>query len=396
MNTLRKLTQSYYIGLTFITLVLLGCKNDDNSVPNTPTPPPDATVKMKHGLAIVSGAGEVKTTFLQGLKDLSKSSVDNSNSTEVGQFTSVYSDGKAMFTAGFGAPATMKKFVFDKKGKAVFEQEIIIPGSNSFSTVEILNETTGYATVGGGIAKVIRFDPSTMRITGEINLKKAGDGLFYSDMIIREDYLFVALNDFGKSKKAMIAVVDLKKNALHKVITDERTATLFNTLTSEIMTMDAQGTIYVQASGLFNDKPSGILKIKKGETEFDTSYFFDLGAATGKTCFGLYAFENGTAFTTISENDDNFFGTDGAKPVFRYRKIELSSTKDLGDLEQSLPNTFAASRSSFMKKVSKEEILFSIAGTKEDALYSYTISSGKVSKKMTSTSGYITGLITLK
>ncbi len=391
-NTLKKAAHILFTGFIFATIsILSGCKSDDNSVP-----PEETTVKINHGLAIVSGAGDVKTTFLQGLTDLNQTSIDNANGTEVGQFSSIYSDGKAMFTAGFGAPATMKKFVFDKTGKAVLDQEIIIPGSNSFSSVEILNETTGYATVGGGISKVIQFNPATMRITGEINLKDAGDGLFYSDMIIRDTNLFITLNDFGGSGSAKIAVVDLNTNSLSKVITDDRTATLFNTLTAEIMTTDAQGNIYVQASGLFSGKPSGVLRIKAGETEFDTDYFFDLKAATGNTCFGLYHFSNGMVCTTISENDDNFFGTDGASPSFRYRKIDLSKAKDLGDLEASLPNTFAASRTSFMKQVSDDEVLFAIAGTEEDALYSYEISSGNVSKKMKSTSGYITGLITLK
>lgn len=391
-NKFKKAAHILFTVLIFITIsILSGCNNDDNSIPSEET-----AVKINHGLAIVSGAGEVKTTFLQGLTDLNNSSIDNTSGTEVGQFSSIYSDGKAMFTAGFGAPATMKKFVFNKTGKAILDQEIIIPGSNSFSSLEILNETIGYATVGGGISKVIQFNPTTMRITGEINLKDAGDGLFYSDMIIRDTYLFITLNDFGGSGSAKVAVVDLNTNSLSKIITDDRTATLFNTLTSEIMTADAQGDIYIQASGLFSDKPSGVLRIKAGETEFDKNYFFDLKAATGKTCFGLYHFSNGIACTIISENDDNFFGTDGANPAFRYRKINLSNTTDLGDLEASLPNTFAASRTSFMKQVSEEEVLFAIAGTEEDALYSFEISSGTVSRKMKSNSGYITGLISLK
>ncbi|WP_103863604.1 hypothetical protein [Aquimarina sp. I32.4] len=391
MNKLKSTTYIYILGL-LVAFNMLSCGSDDDATTSVEEP----VVKINHGVAVVSGAGDVKTTFLQGLTNLNTTSIDNKNSTEVGQFSSVYSDGKAMFTAGFGSPATMKKFVFDKEGKAVLEQEIIIPGSNSFSSLEILNETTGYATVGGGISKVIQFDPSTMRITGEIDLKDVGDGIFYSDMVIKDTNLFVALNDFGGSGTAKVAVVDLKTNTLSKIITDDRTATLFNTLTSEIMTVDAQGDIYIQASGLFSDKPSGVLRIKNGQTDFDTTYFFDLGAAFGKTCFGLYHFGEGATFTIISENDDNFFGTDGANPVFRYQKIDLAGTKKVGDLETSLPNTFAASRTSFMKKTSDDEVLFPISGTEEDALYSYKISSGSVTKKMVSTSGYITGIITLK
>lgn len=350
-------------------------------------------VPITFGMAIVSGAGDVNTTFLQGLIDLDITSVDNSSSTELAQFAAVYSDGSSLFTAGFGAPATMGKYVFNSAGEAALDQEIIVPGSNSFSAVEIIDQSKAYATVGGGLSRAVEFSPSEMRITGEIDLSDAGEGLFYSDMIVRDNTLFITLNDFGTSGEAKVAVVDLSTNTLAKVISDARTATLFGTLTSSIMAQDANGDIYVQGSGLFSGKASGILRILSGETEFDGNYFFDLSAATGGSCFGLYHFGNGTTFTAVSVDDDNWFGFDGDNPSFRYRKIDLTARTDGGDLAASLPNTFAASRTMFFTQTSTDEVLFSTAGKDEDALYSYTISSGEVSKKITSTSGYVSGLV---
>ena len=348
---------------------------------------------VTYGMALVSGSGGVQTTFLQGMLNLDLTTVNNSNSTELAQFAAIYSDGNALFTAGFGAPATMGKYTFNSTGNPVLDQQIVVPGSNSFSAVEIIDPTIGYATVGGGLSRAIQFDPTEMRITGEIDLSSAGDGLFYSDLIVRDNFLFVALNDFGDSAAVRVAVINRTSNTLEKVISDSRTATLFGTLTTSIMVTDANGDIYVQGSGLFSEKPAGILRIKAGETEFDTEYFFDLGAATGNTCFGLYHFGDGLTFTTVSEDDNNFFGFDGANPVFRYQKINLSNTTDLGDLDATLPNTFAASRTMFMQQLSANEILFPIAGTDEDALYIYDITTGNVSKKITSESGYVTGLV---
>ncbi len=350
---------------------------------------------VSYGMAIVSGAGDVTTTFLQGLPDLEITEIDNSNSTELAQFAAIYTDGNALLTAGFGAPATMGKYVFNSAGEAGLDQEIIVPGSNSFSSVEVVDQNRAYATVGGGISRAVEFNPSDMRITNEIDLSDAGDGLFYSDMIVRDNNLFIALNDFGASGEAKVAVVDLQTNTLEKVITDDRTATLFGTLTTAIIVEDSNGDLYFQGSGLFSGKPSGILKINAGETDFDTNYFFDLTAATGSSCFGLYYFGDNETFTTISENDDNWFGFDGDNPSFRYRKINLAGMSDGGDLNAVLPNTFAASRTMFMVQTSEDEILFPIAGTDEDALYSYTISSGVVAKKITSSSGYVSGLVPL-
>ena len=232
-----------------------------------------------------------------------------------------------------------------------------------------------------------------MRITGEIDLSDAGEGVYYSDMIIRDNTLFIALNDFGSSAQAMVAVVNLEDNTLEKVITDDRTATLFGTLNSSIMVLDENDDIYVQGSGLYSGKTGGILRIKSGETDFDEDYFFDLGTTVGKSCFGLYHFGEGLTFTAVSEDDDNWFGFDGSNPSFRLHKLDLSAKTDEGDLDESIPNTFAASRSMFFHQVSDDEILFSVAGTNEDALYSYEINSGTISKKITSNGGYVSGIV---
>jgi len=158
------------------------------------------------------------------------------------------------------------------------------------------------------------------------------------------------------------------------------------------MTVDENGDIYVQGSGLFSDKNSGIVRIKSGQSEFDADYFFDLTEAMGGSCFGLYHFGNGQSFTTVSGNDDNWFGFDGDNPSFRYHRINLTDQTDLGDLSPTLPNTFAASRTMFFMQESTDEILFSIAGVNEDALYSYSISTGTVTTKFTSEGGYISGM----
>lgn len=359
-------------------------------------------VKVAYGLSIVSGTSEVQTTFIQGVPDLNLSVVDNSNSTELPRYASIFTDGISLFAPGFGAPATMGKYEFNSEGEATLDQQIIVPGSNTFSTVEIVSPTLGYATVGGGLSRVVEFDPSTMRISGEIDISEVGDGFFYADLIVRDNSLFVALNDFGGSGLAHVAVINLTSKKLEKIITDTRTTTLLGSTNTTVFALDASGDIYVHGSGLFSEfsedgkKASGILRIKNGETDFDENYFFDLSATTGfTTTYGLYHFGDGLTFTTISEDDANFFGSDGANPSFRYYRINLSSNTAIGDLGEALPNTFAASRTMFMVKTGEEEILFPIAGVNEDVLYRFDIASGNVTKKITSNSGFISGLVIL-
>ncbi len=379
------LNQIRICSLLFVAFFLIVSCNDDD-------PDMDPEVTITYGMSLVSGAGDVSTTFIHGLEDLNISEIDNSNSTELSQFASIYSDGSSVFTAGFGAPATMGKYVFNATGEAELNQEIIVPGSSSFSAVEIVDQENAYATVGGGLSRAVLFNPSEMRITGEIDLSEAGEGLFYSDIIVRDNTLFIALNDFGSSGTAKVAVVDLTTGTLDKVITDDRTATLFGTVVSAVMAMDDNGYIYIQGSGLFSGKPSGILRIKAGETSFDPDYFFDLSTATGGSCFGLYHL-GGVTFTAVSENDDNWFGFDGDNPSFRFHKIDLTDKTDGGDLAASLPNTFAASRTMFFVQTTDNEILFPIAGADEDAVYSYSIDTESVAKKIVSSGGFVTGIV---
>ena len=378
----------------FIALVTLSC-SDDNDNPN-----PAPTTSFAYGLAVVSGSGETQTTFLQGLESLNVATVNNSNSTELPQYASVFTDGTFMFTPGFGAPATMGRYSFNAQGEAQLDEQIIVPGSNTFSTVEIVSETEGYATVGGGISRIVQFDPSTMRITSEIDLSEAGNDVFYADMMVRDSTLFVALNDFGGSGILSVGVIDLSTGVLSKIITDERSATPLGSTNTAVFALDTNGDIYVHGSGLLSEfsdlgkKPSGILRINEGETEFDADYFFNLTEATGfTTCYGLYHFGDGLTFTTVSENDDNFFGADGTAPAFRYYRINLEAQTSLGDLGTSVPNTFAASRTMFLTQTTQNEIVFPIAGVDEDALYRYEISSGDVAKKITSESGFVSGLV---
>ncbi len=379
-----------------VTVHLTSCKNDDNDVVTPVDNPVDTPVaEINYGLAMVSGSGNTVSTYVQGVKDLDASEIDNSNGTELGQFAAIYTDGNSLFTAGFGAPATMQKFVFDDQGNAALDQSIVVPGANSFSSVEIVSPTQGYATVGGGLARVIIFNPTTMKITGEIDISEAGEGLFYSDMLVRDNHMFIALNDFGSAAQISLAVINLSENKLDKIITDERTSTLFNTLTSEILSIADNGDIYVSATGLYTDKPGGVVRIKKGQTDFDSEYFFDLAATVGKTCFGIYHFGDGQSFTLTSDDDANFFGTDGANPVFSYHKLNLSTKESLGVLSESLPKTFAASRTAFMMQISDNEIVFPIAGANLDAIYSYNPTTGKTSQKSKSSSGYITGIVAL-
>ncbi|MEJ7658789.1 MAG: DUF4374 domain-containing protein [Hymenobacter sp.] len=79
--------------------------------------------------------------------------------------------------------------------------------------------------------------------------------------------------------------------------------------------------------------PSGVLRIKAGETRFDPNYFLNLKAATGKECKSLYLF-NGLAFTTRIEDPTDAYEFNG--PNYRYYKLDLNA-KTSGGVLPGLP-----------------------------------------------------------
>jgi len=140
---------------------------------------------------------------------------------------------------------------------------------------------------------------------------------------VRDDKMFVPfhkLDDLGyyttpDADTAYVAVYDypLEEGAEPlKVISDTRTSHIgVNGMTTSLITADS-GDIYSfsngTVSGGFNpasSKPSGILKIANGETEFDTDYFFNIEEATdGGTIFWFDYVSGNKAIARILVNED--------------------------------------------------------------------------------------------
>lgn len=364
------------------------------------TVPEQPAIQVNYAIANVGGAYPSQTTYVQGLQDLNIAALDNKNAAELPSFSSQWAYNGAVYLTNFGSPATINKYTFDAKGKAVFAGKLIAPGANTFSTIEFVSPTEAYASVGGGLARVIKFNPTALQITGEINLssilKSNASSTYYLGMKARDGKLFMGVNyfdsNFNPFDAAYVAVIDLAQNKVEKLLSDTRTGNVFLAGSSVSgFALDANGDLYIQAQGT-SKVPSGILRIKKGETDFDPSYFFDLKSATGKDCAGLYLF-NGLAFTTQIQDPTDAYETKG--PNFRYYKIDLAYKKSLGDVAQSLPNIFGSS-SSIMRKFDDNNILFVVSAAKENAIYSYNIANGSVAKKITLNSGTCTGFDKLK
>lgn len=389
-----------------------GCKSDDANPVNT-----EPSTEVGFAISTVSGAWPNFTTYIQAVESLDFTTIGNDNAIELTGSGRTVSYGGSVYATPFGAPANLVKYSMNTNGVPEEGERIVVPGANTFSTIYFESETVAYGTVAGGISKLIVFDPSTMRITDEINLSKitkrnpAATRTYYLNMVERDGKLFMAVhyeNNFKPiNDSAYVAVIDLATNVVEKVIADGRTGMVFGGQAGPGMVTDANGDIYVQAKGTFTENvydpnaasgkpgvsPSGILKIANGTTNFDQNYFFNLDSETGNACWGIYHLDNGLSFTKRVEDETDFFEFATGEPQFKYYKIDLLSGKSEGVVE-GLPTSYT--KSMLVKGFDEEMVLFSTSTNDENAVYAYEIATGNVSKKFTSTGGYITGLENLK
>lgn len=378
LRWLRLLT----MGMAILPLaVISSCKNDDDkgTVPGS----------AKYVIANVVGAFPNQTAYVQPLADLNLTSVNTGNALEIAKPATFWGGSGSIFSTEFGAPATLKKYKLNGAGQLEEDQKMLLPGTNTFSSIEFISTTEAIASTGGGLAQVIAFNPADMRITGYVDIKKTilkgASSVFYAGSAVVGSKMFLSIASFdGNFTEAFdschIAVIDIATKKLEKVIADPRTGHAFgNGPLVSVFQKDANGDLYVQGMGYTagsgRSVPSGILRIKRGETNFDPAYFFDLQSVTGKNCYGLYHFGNGLTFTTRIDDPNGLY----SDPVCKFMKIDLTA-KTAAELP-GVPAVIGGS-SSLMRKVDNNTILFNVdAGTTGQYMYQYNIPDGAITKK---------------
>ena len=381
--------------LAATTMLLSACDDDDNDNKNE-TP----KVDTNFALSTVGGAFPNQTTYLQGLPNLDAASVDNSKAVESSSFAALSHYKQAVYLSKFGAPATLTKYTFDAAtGQPVEAGRLVVPGANTFSSIQFISDTEAYASVGGGLARLVKFNPTTFVTTGEVDLSKlrkpGAASTFYLGSAVSGTKLFWGVHYFNSAfdpltDSAYVAVIDLPTGKVDKLLADGRTAAVFNSGQSvSSFYKDVNGDVYVQGNGT-DRSPSGVLRIKNGETRFDAGYFFNLRAATGKDCMGLAGFDNGLAFTCRIEDPTDPYEFNG--PNYKFYKLDLNARTSAGALP-GLPLVFGSS-SQLLRRFDDQTILFSVAGAQQNSLWQYKLADGSVSKKMDVT-GMPTGLTKL-
>ena len=222
-----------------------------------------------------------------------------------------YIDNSQARPAGFGVPpivigqhifvlpdymgstkSVLTHYVTDKKGNLSERGTLALPANSGASNIVLASEDKAYISMQN-LGLVMEFNPTTMQKVRDIDLNALAQPevrVAPGAMVVRDGLLFVGLNQFDSQwmprlKQAEVAIIDTKSGKLLKKIVDTKHQLSFATRPIDahsIFVNPKDGAIYLNCVGSFGFKPGfdgGILRIKKGETEFDADYALNIAQA---------------------------------------------------------------------------------------------------------------------
>jgi len=334
-NSLR----SVLAGIAACILLFSCSSNDDNN--NTDNGNTDTTLPKNETWIIYNGAANW-SGGVYALKD-NKSREINLSGLPFLQVTSSLG-GRALEKSLFkvndvsNAKQGINKMGIDASGKVV-DQGFLPSLSNAYETnFLIAGPTEGYYwdKVRGGL-KLQTFNPTTMERTGEIDFTSLSEGQpleSIGQLIIakRENKLYLDLLLGNKTagnwqvtpavKEAAIAVYDLTAKKIENVTKIGGTTNLGVFIDHVLWSLDeVTGDLYFATVGDMKTQPSDysskILRIKKGEVNFDTTFAIDMKTYQFPAEFNrLFAYNN-KIYTTIPSRAVSYYG--GGQHGVKYR-----------------------------------------------------------------------------
>jgi len=321
-------------------MLLFSCSsNDDNN--NTDNGSTDDTLPKNETWIIYNGAANW-SGGIYALKD-NKSREINLSGLPFLQVTSSLggrSLDKTLFKVNdvSNAKQGINKMGLDASGK-VIDQGFLPSLSNAYETnFLVAGPTEGYYwdKVRGGL-KLQTFNPSTMERTGEIDFSSLSEGQpleSIGQLIIakRDNKLYLDLLLGNKAagnwqvtpvvKEVAIAVYDLTTNKIENVTKMGNTTNLGVFIDHVLWSLDeVTGDLYFASVGDMKTQPSDysskILRIKKGEVNFDSTFAIDMKAYQFPAEFNRLFAHNGKIYTTIPSRAVSYYG--GGQHGVRYR-----------------------------------------------------------------------------
>lgn len=285
MYQLSHLLKPLSLGLL---LGLASCDKQESSMPVLPTPGAHPA-HLAFMTSVPNTSGIPSACYLVTTRDLSGGTYTNHDALplELGNMP-YYRDGIFYtFPSPLGSK-TNEIGLYDHASEGQFARvgTIALKGGAGPVSIVCPSAEKGYMA-DWTTNKLLLFNPTTKALTGELDLSsyaQAGASVRPSILLERDGILFVPLNQIDPQwapvmpDRCDILLVDTKTDKPIKVITDTKHGLSFPTrpFDSNSIFTDESGDIYVNCLGTFEkmlpDSHTGILRIKKGSTDFDPDY----------------------------------------------------------------------------------------------------------------------------
>lgn len=300
MTTYNKLTLIPF--LLLVSLFATSCSEDDNARP-VEVGDEDG---IKYIISSTPVASEGVADYLLTADDLTQGSVTTvGNGVEQdGTYRYYITSNNRFFSLlyGQGNPGAVTTYELSREGAldqiSNFQSETV----QAFTAVDDDILTMKIPRSGDENAKWYRINTESVEIVNEgqvniVDLAANGERAHFTWLTQVGDKVFAPYmsikgccdDGFGTQypDSSWIAVFSYPDMNLEKVIKDDRTSYIGRYFTNGLA-VDEKGDVYAFSSSLAttNDvftstRPSAIVRIKKGETEFDQDYFFNVEEASG-------------------------------------------------------------------------------------------------------------------
>ncbi|QLE01151.1 hypothetical protein HX109_06075 [Galbibacter sp. BG1] len=283
----------HFFFLSLAGTLAIGCSSDDGN-----SKVPTETYDAEFGIVVMTD-GQSTSGFVAPMESLPEDAFDITavdNATQLAASRNGAKSYKGSVFMGYNAIGQngIQKYNVSEEGKLVSDGFIVSSGEDYSTNYLIIDDNLGYYFDGGrGNLKLQKFDPSTMTRIGEIDLsmvskkdenenivlEKIGqrmlinkDGKLYADIQYDKDE-----NGLGSSAydAVFVAVIDIDSEEYLKTVTYEGAQEIsYYTDNLNDYQIDAEGDLYINTMGnmLNADRNGKILRINKGEDEFDTSF----------------------------------------------------------------------------------------------------------------------------
>lgn len=256
---------------------LISCNKDEP----TPIPKSDNTYKFVNTLSL-----DQKTVYLGLIKDLEVEEVNTDDYVQ-SQFSALFVNNGFIYNL---ESQSYKLYKYkQEKGALVREGNVLqLPANSGASFISFISDEKAYVSCTL-LGKIIIINPNEMTITGEIDLQKYAVN-YPTDVnpepagaIVRDNILFLGLAQdkakFDINKGAYVLLIDTQADKPIKMINDMRATMSVPYEVSGCPFIDEKGDIYFYCNGMFGYNPmfkDGFIRIKKGEQDFDTEFFFSI------------------------------------------------------------------------------------------------------------------------